>query len=55
MLRGQANQNITGDQGTPGQRCHRGCLANHMQQTFLVEKKGGGQRPVVNLKGLTAL
>lgn len=28
---------------------------SYISQIFLVEKKGEGQRPVINLKGLTAL
>ena len=44
-----------GDTRTAGQTCHKGISTLPKQfyfPTFLAEKKGGGQRPVVNLKAL---
>ena len=55
VLRGGAHKNITGDQGTPGQGCHRGNSTIH-GQLYIPDlpggKERGGQRLVINLKGL---
>ena len=56
-LKGGACQNITGDQGTPGEGCHSGSPTIHGQLhiSYLPGgKKGGGQRRVVNLKSLNS-
>ena len=57
VFKGGAQQNITGDLRTPGQRCYCGSPANHRQlhiPDLSGGKERGGQRPFINLKGLNS-
>ena len=56
VLMGGAYQIMTRYQRTPGQGCHCGSSTIHMQLSLHISNlpggKGGGQRPVISLKGL---